>query len=600
MGSFGELNDYGHAMKALFLFDNKYTNLNHGSFGTYPLPVRNALRGYQKLAEAAPDKFIRYQSRQLLDNARERIAKVVHAPVDECVFVTNATSGMNTVLRNLVYQDKDCILYFDTIYSGIEKTLYSIQETNPQLSLRKVGAGQDYGYVLPCTHPDILNAFSQTISRILYDGYTPKVAIFDTIVSVPGVRFPFERLTRMCKEYGILSVIDGAHGVGHIPLNLSQLDADFFVSNCHKWLYTPRGCALLHVPKRNQHLIRTTYPTSHGYVPLPGIAGPRQLLPPTTKSAFVTLFQDIATSDSSPFYCVPAALNFRQNLCKGGDDGIYEYIRDIAQRGADLLALVLGTEVMDELDEGKGLKTMGSTEANDRRETKNWTGSLRDCAMANVLLPICIAGASTVGSIAAGPGGAGSAGGLSPLYGQGRKSSYGFSSPLLGGGTSKVSGSSTPGRLDGPPSPWLKGGEVNSSPMGSPSIGTGTTTGPIVVRKEDVGKHCAWMEKTLVEEFNTFVIIYEYNGKMWTRVSGQVYVELKDFEWLGGVLKELCERVRLGESLRQDAEWDGGPLSKSTTPSGSTIDLELLGRTVSDVRLADQATQKYQEVSRIR
>lgn len=97
-----------------------------------------------------------------------------------------------------------------------------------------MGHGQDFGYSLPCTHAEILNALSQTISRVLYDGFTPKVCVFDTIVSLPGVRFPFERITKMCKEYGILSVIDGAHAVGQIPLNLSQLDADFFVSNCHK------------------------------------------------------------------------------------------------------------------------------------------------------------------------------------------------------------------------------------------------------------------------------------------------------------------------------------------------------------------------------
>lgn len=142
--------------------------------------------------------------------------------------------GINTILRNLQYKENDCIIYFDTIYGAIEKTLFSIVETNPQLQLRKVGHGQDFAYSLPCTHAEILNALSQTISRVIYDGLTPKVCVFETIVSIPGVRFPFERITRMCKEYGILSVIDGAHGIGQIPLNLGQLDPDFFVSNCHK------------------------------------------------------------------------------------------------------------------------------------------------------------------------------------------------------------------------------------------------------------------------------------------------------------------------------------------------------------------------------
>ena len=94
MGSVGQLNDYGHAMKSQFLFDPKYINLNHGSFGSYPLPVRNALRGYQKLSEAAPDKFLRYQYIDLLDKARERVAKLVTVPTDEVVFVNNATAGL--------------------------------------------------------------------------------------------------------------------------------------------------------------------------------------------------------------------------------------------------------------------------------------------------------------------------------------------------------------------------------------------------------------------------------------------------------------------------------------------------------------------------
>ncbi|KIY00339.1 uncharacterized protein Z520_04024 [Fonsecaea multimorphosa CBS 102226] len=555
MGSFGEVTELGHGFKAQFLFDPKYTNLNHGSFGSYSLPVRNALRGYQKLAEAAPDKFLRYQYIDLLDKSRERIAKLLNVPPDECVFVQNATSGVNTVLRNLQYKEKDCIIYFDTIYGAIEKTLASIVETNPQLQLRKVGHGQDFAYSLPCTHSEILNALSQTISRVLYDGLNPKVCVFETIVSLPGVRFPFERITRMCKEYGILSLIDGAHGVGQIPLNLAQLDADFFVSNCHKWLYTPRGCAVFHVPKRNQHLIRTTFPTSHGFVPQSS-SSIRNPLPPTDKSDFINLFQFVATADNTPYYCVPAALNFRQNLC-GGEEAIYNYIRDIAQRGADLLAMLLGTEVMDDLDAGYGLRTMGSYEASDKRDGGRigWAGGLRDCAMANVLLPITIIGGHSRGSLSMGPGGAGSAGGLSPAF---RQSSYGFPSASVAAQL-RSSSAGSGGNLGEP--------RRSNSPLNSPSL---YSAGPIIIQEADVATHVAWMEKTLVDEYNTFVAIYEYDGKLWTRISGQIYLELKDFEWLGGVLKTLCERVRSGESLR------GRQRSPGRSPGIEKADFEAL------------------------
>lgn len=79
-----------------------------------------------------------------------------------------------------------------------------------------------------------MQQFREKVAEVEAKGGKVKIAIFDTVVSMPGVRVPFEALVRECKEKGVLSCIDGAHGVGHVELDLGELDPDFFVSNCHK------------------------------------------------------------------------------------------------------------------------------------------------------------------------------------------------------------------------------------------------------------------------------------------------------------------------------------------------------------------------------
>ena len=196
-------------------------------------------------------------------------------------------------------------------------------------------------------------------------GNNPRLCIFDTITSLPGVRMPFEALTQICRHLGILSVIDGAHGVGHIPFNLTQLDPDFFVSNCHKWLLVPRGCAVFYVPLRNQPIMRSTLPTSHGFQPRPrpGIEYVNPL-PASNKSAYVTNFEFVGTVDPAPYLCVPAALKWRREVC-GGEERIREYCVWLNKKASERVAEILGTEYM-ECEEG----------------------TLRECNMSNVRLPL--------------------------------------------------------------------------------------------------------------------------------------------------------------------------------------------------------------------
>ena len=198
-----------------------------GSFGTYPKPVRDVMRQIQDQTEARPDAFIRYTYKDLLDEARGAMSTLLNAPVETLVFVPNATTGVNTVVRNLVFEPGDMILYFETIYGACEKTVEYITETTPA----KVAKVQ---YTYPVSDDWLVSEFKKRIREEKEAGNRVKIAIFDTVISMPGVRMPFERLTQACKEEGVLSCIDAAHGVGHVELDLGKLDPDFLVSNCHK------------------------------------------------------------------------------------------------------------------------------------------------------------------------------------------------------------------------------------------------------------------------------------------------------------------------------------------------------------------------------
>ncbi|GAM91313.1 hypothetical protein ANO11243_093620 [Dothideomycetidae sp. 11243] len=420
----------GKEARTHFAFDPAYTSLNHGSYGTYPVEIRSVLREYQERTEARPDFFIRYEYRtHLLDHTREAIAKYLDVPTDTCVLTPNASTGFDTIVRNLEYKRGDVIICCSTVYPAFENTLQYLAETTP-VRIRKVE------YTLPASDSDICDAFELVLEEISQKRERAKLAVFDTISTLPGVRMPFERLTALCRKNNILSCVDGAHGIGHIPLHLAQLQPDFLVSNCHKWLHVPRGCAVLYVPTHNQYLLNATLPVGIGFVP----KDKRNHVIETT--AFVANFASVGTLDDSAYLCTPAAIEWRKNIVWGyktGEEAIIDYIIDLAQQGGRIVATMLGTEVME-----------------------NAEGTLGNCGMTNVRLPISM----------------------------------------------NDGDSSDPGQGD---------------------------------------KIAAWVNRTMNVEHGIAVNAFPYAGACWVRLSGQIYLELDDFERAGLALHQVCGKVNRGE-----------------------------------------------------
>lgn len=197
-----------------------------GSYGGYPRPVRDALRSVQDAVQAEPDTFVRYTYPAKLEEVRALLAKHLHAAdKDEIVLVPNATTALNTVLRNLQYQPGDVIAFIQGTYGAIEKTVDYLVETTP---VESVCVPFD-----PVSDDD--DTLVETFRCVLQEHRgRVRVAIFDTVVSMPGLRMPFERLAQVCRDFGVLSVVDGAHGIGLIDLDLDRLGADFLTTNCHK------------------------------------------------------------------------------------------------------------------------------------------------------------------------------------------------------------------------------------------------------------------------------------------------------------------------------------------------------------------------------
>ncbi|KAH0499671.1 hypothetical protein TgHK011_006848 [Trichoderma gracile] len=291
-----------------FMFKPGFIHLNQGSYGAYPRPVRDALRSVQDAVQAEPDNFVRYTYPTKLDEIRALLAEYLHAAdKDEIVLLPNATTALNTVLRNLKYEPGDMIAYVQGAYGAIEKTVDYLVETTP---VESICVPFD-----PTMDSD--DALVESFRCVLQEHRgRVRVAIFDTVMSMPGLRMPFERLAQICRESGVLSAIDGAHGIGLIDLDLDRLGADFLTTNCHKWLFVPHSCAMLYVASRNQHLMRSSLPTSHGFQPLPDILQKKQYISPyelpASKNPFVFQFSYTGTIDNGPPLCIPAAVKFRK------------------------------------------------------------------------------------------------------------------------------------------------------------------------------------------------------------------------------------------------------------------------------------------------
>ena len=274
------------ASQGVFLLNPNIIFLNHGSFGACPKPVFEEYQRWQRELERQPVEFLGRRFDDLMHEARSTLADFVGADADEITYVTNATVGLNTVARSLDLRPDDEVLSTDHEYGALDRTW--------RFLCNKQGAK----YIRQPIPVPIKTA--DDVIEAVWAGVTnrTRVLFMSHITSPTAIIFPIRELIRRARDRGIITIIDGAHAVGQIDLDLHALGADFYSSNCHKWLMSPKGSAFLYARRDVQHLVE----------PLVVSWGWQSEHP--TASRFIDEQEWQGTRDIAAYLSVPAAIQF--------------------------------------------------------------------------------------------------------------------------------------------------------------------------------------------------------------------------------------------------------------------------------------------------
>ena len=301
-------------LKKYFLLDPNIHYLNHGSFGATPAPVFSEYQRWQRELERQPVEFLGRRVVGLLHDSRRVLGDHLGTHADNLVYTQNVTIALNIIARSLELGRGDEVLASDHEYGAMDRMW------------RFLSRERGFTYV---NQPVELTTREAFVDSFL-SGLTSRtrVIFLSHITSPTAIIFPVKEIVRYARQKGILTIIDGAHVAGQLPLDLVSLGADFYGGNLHKWLCAPKGAGFLYARPEVQPLLKPLV-VSWGYeAELPG------------NSLMIDHHEWWGTRDVAAFLSVPAAIQFqKEHDWNAVRESCHRLVRDAQSRICELTGL---------------------------------------------------------------------------------------------------------------------------------------------------------------------------------------------------------------------------------------------------------------------
>lgn len=242
--------DFWYYIQQSFTVNPGIINLNNGGVSPAPRTVQEAMKRYYDLSNEAPS----YYMWRVLDQGREplrrNLARLAGCDAEEIAINRNSSEGLETIIFGLQLKAGDEVVAARQDYPNMINA-YKQREKRDGIKIVWINLelpSEDEEYLVQ----QYVKAFT----------LRTKVVHITHIINWNGQILPVKRIAQEAHKRGIEVVVDGAHSFAHFKFSIPDLDADYFASSLHKWLYAPIGSGLLYVKKDRISKIYPLFATS--------------------------------------------------------------------------------------------------------------------------------------------------------------------------------------------------------------------------------------------------------------------------------------------------------------------------------------------------
>jgi isopenicillin-N epimerase len=229
-------------VKSQYMIDPSQIWMNTGTYGPSLRDAHIQMHDVNDLLDSDFDNYVQAYGSGEKSTLRlaEAIARYIGADIDEIALCKSATEGMGAVATGLDFKPGDEILTTEHEHgAGHYPWLMVAKRHGAKLRVEPLSGGA-------LSPQEILDRFDRAITP------KTKVVSFCHVQFSDGQVLPAKELCALARSKGVISVVDGAQGIGMLDFDVRDLGCDFYVSSLHKWLTAPYGTGVIVIAKKVQ------------------------------------------------------------------------------------------------------------------------------------------------------------------------------------------------------------------------------------------------------------------------------------------------------------------------------------------------------------